>query len=92
MRTKIKEAEQLLNSTSLIINNERINTRTERTLFNIIAILFESITNGINSRFKNVADLSEHLVKKDEFVAKVGLTSNDIKKIMTEINKGFSTS
>ena len=92
VRSKIKEAQQLLDSTSLNTSNERINTRTERTLFNIIAILFESITNGINSRFKDVTDLSGYLVENDEFVAKLGLTSNDIKKIMTEINNDFSAS
>jgi len=92
VRSKIKEAEQLLHSTSLKTSNERINTRTERTLFNIIAILFESITHGINSRFKNVTELSDYLVDNDEFVAKLGLTSNKLQKIMIEINKEFSTS
>jgi len=92
VRSKIKEAEQLLHSTSLKASNERINTRTERTLFNIIAILFESITHGINSKFQNVTDLSDYLVDNDEFVTKLGLTSNELQKTMTEINKEFSMS
>ena len=92
VRSKIKEAEQLLHSTSLKTSNERINTRTERTLFNIIAILFESIINGINSRFKDVTELSNYLVENDEFVAKIGLTSQELQKTITKINKEFSMS
>jgi hypothetical protein len=87
VRSKIKEAEKAGNQ-SLEIVDSPINTRTERTLYKIIAILLESILTGIHSTFKDESEFVNYLFEQDK-LNDVEITKKQAKQLVMDIMKDF---
>lgn len=90
VRSKVKEAEKILDDSSLIITEKPINTRTERTLYKIIAILLESVLTSIHSTVKNETEFVTYLFEQDK-LKDVGITEKQAVQLVIDIMKDFNS-
>ncbi len=89
VRSKIKEAENLMSNSSITVSNTAINTRTERTLYKIIAVLLKSILTSIHSSYKNEEAFITHLFDQKKLKATNEVTPQHLTQLASDIMKDF---
>ena len=89
VRSKIKKAHKIFKLETPSFSDIAINTRTEKTLHNMIAILLDSIISGIQASFKNEDELASHLFAEGIFDQKPEIKEQAALQILLDIMNDF---
>lgn len=89
VRAKIKKAHKVFEIKNQSFSETVINTRTENTLHNMIAILLESIIGGLQANFENETEFVAHLFTQHIFDQSFAFNQKEIVQIMLDIMNDF---